>query len=391
MVKILCSVLVLLASFTALSCEFEKVTFGDNFSMGKLDGCKQVNSHYFQLTFKPENRPINSSAWYAFSMASTEPTTITLSLTFDGDLPRYLPKKQLSDGQWQSIPFKLIDKTIQIQLDANRTPTLVAGQEIINNQAYVAWIETVTTKSHLSEQIEVFELGKSTQLRPIHGIKSLAPDSNEWVLLIGRQHPPEITGVLAMLPFVEQLLGDSKQALAFRSRFNILVVPNLNPDGVEHGYWRHNINGVDLNRDWNKFEQVETRLIRDFLKELVSKQQKLVFALDFHSTLEDVFYTMPVDVGVVPEDLVIHWLNDIHFASNRMFKVRNKPGNSPGRGIFKQFIADTYKVHAVTYEIGDTTNRFLIPEIAKVSADTLMDRLLKTDKADFYVEDEKAK
>ena len=41
------------------------------------------------------------------------------------------------------------------------------------------------------------------------------------------------------------------------------VVPLANPDGVEQGHWRHNAQGVDLNRDWDRFQQPETRALRD--------------------------------------------------------------------------------------------------------------------------------
>jgi len=44
-------------------------------------------------------------------------------------------------------------------------------------------------------------------------------------------------------------MGDSELAREFRRRFSIIMVPLLNPDGVVLGHWRHNVNGVDLNRD----------------------------------------------------------------------------------------------------------------------------------------------
>ena len=42
-----------------------------------------------------------------------------------------------------------------------------------------------------------------------------------------------------------------------------------NPDGVDSGYWRHNSNGVDLNRDWIEFTQPETKAIKQFLESKV--------------------------------------------------------------------------------------------------------------------------
>ena len=68
------------------------------------------------------------------------------------------------------------------------------------------------------------------------------------------------------------------------------MIPNMNPDGVEHGFWRHNMGGIDLNRDWGPFTQPETVLVRDQLDRFVQTgSPQLSLFLDFHSTDRDVF------------------------------------------------------------------------------------------------------
>ncbi|MEP3926289.1 MAG: M14 family zinc carboxypeptidase, partial [Gilvibacter sp.] len=165
---------------------------------------------------------------------------------------------------------------------------------------------------------------------------------------------------------------------AFLQRFNVLIIPNLNPDGVASGNWRHNNKGIDLNRDWGKFTQLETALVKAKLDNLLKAYQHLVFAVDFHSTQQDIFYTMPTDYNVAPSQFTNDWLAKIKSQTVASFVVRPKPGSSPGRGVFKQFIADEYKVHAVTFEIGDNTQRELIDHLAKTSGLTLMEHMLET-------------
>jgi len=191
--------------------------------------------------------------------------------------------------------------------------------------------------------------------------------------VLGRMHPPELTGALALFPFVENLIADQ----AFRERFNVLVIPNLNPDGVAMGNWRHNANGIDLNRDWKQFKQVESRLVRDKLNAITHAGDKIVFALDFHSTHKDIFYTMPSSYGLNPPHFVENWLGALE-KSAAPFVVRQQPGNNPDKGVFKQYIADTFKVHAITYEMGDNTDRAVIDDIAKQASRTLMDTLMTT-------------
>lgn len=366
----------------ALACQYKAVSFNKDFEGGHLEQCKQLADNYFELSFTPENRPINSSPWYAFKIHSKTPKTLKLKLSFDGDAPRYLPKVSHDGVSWQNIPFEATKLSFIVDVDVKKAPIWIAGQEILDNDYYTQWLSNLNVSN-----TNLFELGKSSLGQNILALESKSAQSKEWLLLIGRQHPPEITGALAMRAFVDNILGDSKLAKGFRKRFNLLIVPNLNPDGVAAGHWRHNSQGIDLNRDWNKFEQQETKIVRDYLDSLIAKNHKLVMGLDFHSTKEDVFYTIPADAGVAPANLVNEWLEDVQQHSKNIFKVRIKPGNAPGRGIFKQFIADAYNVHGVTYEMGDSTNRDLIKQIAVISSELLMKRLTDTPAGDFYLKD----
>ena len=141
------------------------------------------------------------------------------------------------------------------------------------------------------------------------------------------------------------------------------------------GNWRHNANGVDLNRDWITFKQPETKQVHQYLQSLVASGQKIKFAIDFHSTQHDVFYTMPVDYGVESRYFVKHWLGALDKAMPN-FDVVQKPGNRPNNGVSKQYFADNYQVHAITYEMGDETNRDSIKIIANNAAVLLMKTLM---------------
>ena len=378
MAKVLFTSLLLIFGTAAQACQFDTVTFDDDFPAARLDGCKQLSQSQYRLQINPENRPVNHSPWYAFKVESQKPQSINVEVVFDGNAPRYLPKVSLDGEHWRSIPFKIDEKVLSFTLSANKQTLWVAGQEIIDNQDYQQWIEAFD-----SDRVSKVTLGKSTQGRDIQALYAEQDTSKEWLVILGRQHPPEITGALALFPFIETLFKDSQKAKAFRQRFNLLIVPNLNPDGVAQGNWRHNINGIDLNRDWINFSQVETRLVRDAIEKIYQQGDKLVFALDFHSTQKDVFYTMPSDYPLAPSKLVEEWLGELSNVVRSNFTVRQTPGASPGRGVFKQYIADQYKVHAVTYEMGDNTNRELIKFVADKAAETMMDKLLKTPSADF--------
>jgi hypothetical protein len=380
MKQILISLVLLIATSMTFGCDFNEVSFDANFSAAHLDECKQISNDKYLLTIRPENTPINNSPWYAFKVSSKEKQTIEISIKFiDGD-SRYRPKMSIDGRSWQALPYKnhrRYKNQMSFKVEVGPQAILIAGQEIINNEHYLAWAKNLDIRTDLSLSI----LGESTEGRPILQLTH-ETESKEWLVLTGRMHPPEITGALAMLPFVGELMLNKDLAKKFRERFNILVIPNLNPDGVEHGHWRSNINGVDLNRDWIKLKQKETQLVHSKLQKIVKDGGNIVFAIDFHSTAKNIFYSMPTEYGAKPATFVEGWLGNLD-QQTPDFKVLIKPGNNPGQGVFKQYIADNYGVHAITYEMGDNENRKVINSIAKVAAKTLMEELLSTNNKQF--------
>ncbi len=377
MKKIIYIVLLLIVCFDLHCCDFETVKFNTDFSASRLNSCKMRNESSYLLTINAENYPVNNSPWYAFQVTSKQQKEISVSIQYIKGKHRYSPKISHDGKHWQSIPFKIRNKKLHFKLKLSPEPIWVAAQEIINNQVYVNWLNGLSMKSKKLPSI----LGKSTENRQISALESIS-DSNEWLILIGRMHPPETTGALALFSFSEEVFLNQNIGTKFRQRFNILLIPNLNPDGVELGNWRHNAKGFDLNRDWGKFKQQETQVVKKKFDQIIAGGGKIVFAVDFHSTYQDVFYTMPSDYEVFPRNIVINWLSEL---AEKLpdFKVNIKPGTSPGKGVFKQYIVDTYSVPAITYEMGDNTDRVLIRKVAQQAAKILMQLLIDTPQQNF--------
>lgn len=348
-----------------------------NFEAARIDKCIIDKHANVLLTIQPENQPINDSPWYAFTLRSSTPKSLNVQIRYLGGSQRYRPKVSLDAINWQLIEHQVIDERLVFDVDASTTPIYISAQELVRSEDYLNWM----TKQAESTSLVLETIGKSSLGRPIHHLQHMA-QGNEWVVIVGRQHPPEVTGAMALFPFVESLMDSSTIAQDFRQRFNLIIIPFLNPDGVFLGNWRHNANGIDLNRDWGKFTQIETRLVRDKLSGIVGNGDKMVFGLDFHSTRQDIFYTMPTDYDIQPALLTENWLNTLTKKVSG-FTVTQRPGTSPGRGVFKQYFADTFKVHAITYEVGDQTERGKIKEVAKLAADSFMAELLNNPKAAF--------
>ena len=362
-----------LPSVASASCSFADIHFSSDFDSGRLDGCEQTASNSYTLTLKPENTPINPSPWYAFQVTNQSETaqTITITLLSDGAPARYQPRISSDKQNWQPVPYEKDQQQMQFQVTVADT-MYVAGGEIIDTSFYPSWLAELAPTALIT-------LGESSQGRPIHALEHRVDGSDDWLVIIGRQHPPEVTGALALVHFSQLLFSDDAAMGAFRQRYNILLVPMVNPDGVAAGNWRHNANGVDLNRDWKRRSQAETQAVHAKLTGITAAGGRIRLALDFHSTWRDVFYTMTADYVTVSGEplqqpqLVNDWLTAL--ANELAMPIENKPSHNPNSGVFKQYIADQFGVHGVTYEVGDQTDREHIKRSAEAALTTLIKQL----------------
>ncbi len=369
---------------SAAECATAKARIDKDFPTGAYAGCKPISKKHFKLTIAPEDEgDINCSAWYAFRVAAPRKARIKVDLDYTKCGHRYWPKTSTDGVNWKFMTPKNVtvegesgERTARLSLGVGKEPLFVAAQEIFPPSIYDAWLSDLEKAPFVSVQL----LGKSAHNRDIK-LLTIAQEGStprETIVLVGRQHPPEVTGALAMVPFIETIMGDSELAKAYRARFETLAVPLLNPDGVVYGHWRHNTGGVDLNRDWGPFTQPETGLMQKLLQSLDKDPARdLRVLIDFHSTGRDVFYTIPDELPTDPELFTKKWL-ELYQTRMPDYDVNRDARHAVGRPISKAHAYDTYGVPGITFEIGDETDRQLIKRIGRESAIAMMQTMLQT-------------
>ena len=365
-------------------CASETLAVDTEFPAGALESCSVDGAGSIAIIIAPEDAPpINCSPWYAFRVTPAVPTEITVELSYSACGHRYWPKISHDGKTWTAlgedqVTVTEIDgrKSAQIRLSADGRPVFIAAQEIVLPEDYDTWLGELA--AHPAARRGV--LGQSAEGRTI-GMLEIAEGGSvqrETVVLVGRQHPPELTGALAMFPFVEALLGDDQLARAYRARFETIVIPLLNPDGVVRGHWRHGTGGADLNRDWGMFTQPEIALMGNLLARIESDPaRELTLFIDFHSTQRDVVYTLSKELETAPAGFTDAWLAD-YAARLPGYAVIEEPGYSAGRGVSKNWVYEAYGVPTATFEIGDETDRDLVRKLGIAAAQAMMKTLLQT-------------
>lgn len=374
-------------------CSDGTTTIDRSFAGGAFAKCEVLGAGHFRLTIAPEDgKVINCSAWYAFQATTAQPRQLTVDLHYATCGHRYRPKVRWGNEDWRPLEPQAVSANFargrtsadgkplpdaSIKLTIRSGKTLVAGQELLLPAEYSAWLDQMAR----SPAVKRSTLGHSREGRAIErlDIHEPGPVTERQVVLTGRQHPPEITGALALQAFVARLLENDQLARTYRTRFTTIVVPLLNPDGVVHGHWRHNMGQTDLNRDWGIFSQPETVLMRDLLQGIESDpNRRLRLFLDFHSTFHDTVYTLPDSLVTDPADFTRQWLA-AYQALIPDHALRVDPGHNPGLATSKTWVYQRYRVPTATYEIGDETDRDQIRDHARAAAEAMMATLLKID------------
>lgn len=365
-----------------ISFSSSKVFVSNEFDGGKLNDFYKVNDTLYTAEMCAENAPINNSAWYAFKLWSPVKQQINILLKYNDGTHRYYPKLSFDKVIWARVDSSnfSVDTskgTALVKVDVGPDTLWLSAQELFTSSYYYKWIDDLIVKPFIKKQV----IGTSALGKSIVEVDISETEKPEGLIyIIGRQHPPEVTGALALTHFVETLAGETKLAHEFRKKYKTVVIPLVNPDGVDMGHWRHNSNGVDLNRDWVNFNQKETQVVKETLLTIADNENvPVMFCIDFHSTQNDVFYIANKDTtkqidGIYNKTMA--WFNTIKEKNAGYFVNIDASLNNPGSPTSDSWMYNTFKCPALTYELGDETPRAQIKETSSTAAEALMELLL---------------
>ena len=197
------------------------ITADNKFDGARLNDFIQIDDTTFQAVIEPENTPINISPWYAFRLQAEEEKNITLQLKYTEHRHRYVPKLSNDGKNWEAIDTSLVEidtsnATASFPLQLSTAPLWVAAQEVINSTDMQNWMKTYTHLPYVTQKT----IGKSVLGKDIYSLEFAFGENQPALVLIGRQHPPELPGAtLAMQAFVDELNALSDLSQKFRQKY----------------------------------------------------------------------------------------------------------------------------------------------------------------------------
>jgi murein tripeptide amidase MpaA len=287
---------------------------------------------------------------------------------------RYPPWTSVDGLRWQRLPDSRVnvadDGSVMLQLDVPSDGLYVAAQPPLTSTAMRRWANGLAA----AKDLQLMQVAESAAGRAVSAYESDVFARRGSLVLVSRQHPPEVTGGLAYQDFVERLFAGDDLAQRFRNRYAIGLVPEINPDGVVRGHWRTNQHGVDLNRDWGPFTQPETRGVAEWMARL-HEQAPLQLFIDFHSTSYDVFYMPHATDDAFPPGFAAAWRANLGSRLGDEMPAWSGDHN-PGLPTARSWVRKQYGIVAITYEVGDRTAHERIRRVAAAAAEEMMKLML---------------
>lgn len=352
-------------------CSTTSATIAFDFETAPHSTCAILGEREFAILVTPEHAPpINPSPWYAFRYVAHGTEGISVRLQYSRARHRYSPKL-IRGATVTSVAAEVSDDGSTARLALPPGEGVVAAQELFDSSRYELLIDRLAALP----QADRMELGRSWDGRPVTAVRFGDRAAPALVILLGRQHPPEVTGAIAMEAFLLELANQVESGRFAHGRIQFLVIPQLNPDGVARGHWRSNRGAKDLNRDWGEFSQPETRAVKAWLEALPNGVHPIAM-LDFHSTDRNLFYVQSeIETDEREERFLTGWLNGKQKVMTD-YPFRIERGNAdPGLGTAKSWFHRTYDIPAYTYEVGDQTGRGEIDRAAILLAKSYFNQL----------------
>ncbi len=335
--------------------------------------CEIINSQHIKLFINSEtDDSINPSPWFAIRK-SKHSENIKIELDYGNYNYRYNPKISSDNKAWDNLNMLNIlkknnDKILVIDFLPSNKKQYIASQEIITQSWYYNWFNELKETGKVRSET----IGFSVLKKPITMFFIEKDIKNPYIIILGRQHPPEVTGAFALKGFIDQLVSPSQLSQNFLNQYNIIFVPLMNPDGVDNGHWRYNVNKIDLNRDWGTFSQPETIAVNEKLIRLTANS-KLALFIDFHSTYNNIFYISENLSNNLSKFSLENWINNSSsglLGIGYNFQLINS--SNKDNGVSKNYIYNKYNIPSMTYEVSDSEDRKKIKQSSSILATELM-------------------
>ena len=146
-------------------------------------------------------------------------------------------------------------------------------------------LENLKQRIRNNKLVKIYNIGMTVEKRPLEIIQLGNPKAPNSIIIRARAHSWEPGGNWVVEGLINKFIRqDSKK---WQESFCIYIMPMANKDGVARGMTRFNIQGKDINRNWDKQADSilcpEKYALEKFIERLIHKGIKPCLGIDLHN------------------------------------------------------------------------------------------------------------
>lgn len=189
------------------------------------------------------------------------------------------------DGRtWRTVPTdSLPGNRVQVKVEMRGPRLYVARMEPYR----LSDLDRLLTSIRGHRSVEISSIGKTVAGRDLEMIRIGDPAAPYRVFVRARAHPWESGSSWVAQGLIQRLLKEDESAKKFLKVFSLYIVPMANKDGVARGGTRFNLNGKDLNRNWDAPADArlapENAALEKWLEGMIAAGRRPHLAMELHN------------------------------------------------------------------------------------------------------------
>ncbi len=185
---------------------------------------------------------------------------------------------------WRPLPTQALPgNRVQLTVTMPGPRLFIARVEPYRLSDLDRWLATL--RKH--RLVRITPIGQTVHGRPLEIVRVGRSRAPCRVFLRARAHPWESGGNWVVEGLIHRLLEGDADARKFLQRYCVYVLPMANKDGVARGLTRFNLQGMDLNRDWDRPADPqlapENAALETWLATMIRAGQRPHLALELHN------------------------------------------------------------------------------------------------------------
>jgi len=185
---------------------------------------------------------------------------------------------------WTPLPTEgLPGNRVRLTVDMPGPKLYVARMEPYRLSDLDRLLESIR-KSRL---VQIASIGKTAGGRDLEVIRIGHAGAPYRVFVRARAHPWESGSSWVAQGLIQRLLKDDDEGKKFLEQYAVYVLPMANKDGVARGMTRFNLQGKDLNRNWDKPADPqlapENAALEKWLEDMIAAGRRPHLAVELHN------------------------------------------------------------------------------------------------------------